>query len=398
MGSFNLTCALSHAPIGYCDDVQLLFLVSPKITKSSRSDEVQQIGNGSYHESYGLYQVLGGVSVPAKYEDCGEFVFDGTRTEKYILDLIQGIADKPVKNMKDVIARCADGEMYISAEPNCYKQYIVIMPMLNTIYQTLLEQKKYASGWDGQNKGGWRSIEDFKKKHFRENQPLYGDQLDITQHPNYQAQYESIQRIFPAWKHEKIHELVESLLVDNSSYLMLDKTPHFEYVYKELNPYFEIEKFSKMKLREDIPYEELCKEAIEVQYMSLVMDELGIEFKPSMINGQDKSTVPVQLWHKAVYSALINDSQNDDVLPCTFEVLCTNTLNLSDIISTQEDWWSNLVPPEVQDIIEEIRKNAGTQKRWIIPEVLAKEDSYRAAFAELGFEYHYGEVHFIVDC
>src|ERR1044071_4618706 len=74
MGSFNTTCAISHAPIRPNDKVRLFFLASQTGYSVDSRKSILSIGCQCY--PWDDFQVIGGISLEATYEDYNSYSFD----------------------------------------------------------------------------------------------------------------------------------------------------------------------------------------------------------------------------------------------------------------------------------------------------------------------------------
>ena len=75
MGSFNTTCAVSHSPIREGDKVRLFFLVSQP--SWYKFDPIHHsLNKGCQCYAWDDFQVIGGISLEAKYSDYNTYEFD----------------------------------------------------------------------------------------------------------------------------------------------------------------------------------------------------------------------------------------------------------------------------------------------------------------------------------
>lgn len=76
MGSFNTTCAISHAPIREGDKVRLFFLASESYRHSTEDAEQFSISKGCQCYPHDDFKVIGGVALEATYADYNNYEFD----------------------------------------------------------------------------------------------------------------------------------------------------------------------------------------------------------------------------------------------------------------------------------------------------------------------------------
>lgn len=88
MGSFNTTCAVSHASIRDGDKVRLFFLLSNQFSYNF-DPQRDSINKGGQCYPWDDFTIIGGVSIPATYVDYGSYDFDEKSIEAlYIHDFI----------------------------------------------------------------------------------------------------------------------------------------------------------------------------------------------------------------------------------------------------------------------------------------------------------------------
>lgn len=88
MGSFNTTCAVSHASIRDGDKVRLFFLLSNQFSYNF-DPQRDSINKGGQCYPWDDFTIIGGVSIPATYADYGSYDFDEKSIESlYIHDFI----------------------------------------------------------------------------------------------------------------------------------------------------------------------------------------------------------------------------------------------------------------------------------------------------------------------
>lgn len=76
MGSFNTTCAISHAPIREGDKVRLFFLASESYRHNTEDAEQFSISKGCQCYPHDDFKVIGGVALEATYADYNNYEFD----------------------------------------------------------------------------------------------------------------------------------------------------------------------------------------------------------------------------------------------------------------------------------------------------------------------------------
>lgn len=90
MGSFNTTCAISHAPIREGDKVRLFFLASESYRHDNESAEQFSISKGCQCYPHDDFKVIGGVALEATYADYNNYEFDEESIPaQFILSLIK---------------------------------------------------------------------------------------------------------------------------------------------------------------------------------------------------------------------------------------------------------------------------------------------------------------------
>lgn len=90
MGSFNTTCAISHAPIREGDKVRLFFLASESYRHDTEDAEQFSISKGCQCYPHDDFKVIGGVALEATYADYNNYEFDeDSIPAQFILDLIR---------------------------------------------------------------------------------------------------------------------------------------------------------------------------------------------------------------------------------------------------------------------------------------------------------------------
>ncbi|EBS4516468.1 hypothetical protein DQT32_03440 [Salmonella enterica subsp. enterica serovar Braenderup] len=90
MGSFNTTCAISHAPIREGDKVRLFFLASESYRHNTEDAEQFSISKGCQCYPHDDFKVIGGVALEATYADYNNYEFDeDSIPAQFILDAIR---------------------------------------------------------------------------------------------------------------------------------------------------------------------------------------------------------------------------------------------------------------------------------------------------------------------
>lgn len=91
MGSFNTTCAISHAPIREGDKVRLFFLASESYRHRTEEPEQFSISKGCQCYPHDDFKVIGGVALEATYADYNTYEFDeDSIPAQFILSAIRG--------------------------------------------------------------------------------------------------------------------------------------------------------------------------------------------------------------------------------------------------------------------------------------------------------------------
>lgn len=363
MGSFNTTCAISKSPIREGDKVRLFFLVSKAFFNPYFDPKRDSVYADAGCYSHDNFKVIGGISLPATYEDYNTYSFEDTVLSDYILDWIKNnyAENVPVKGVEynvyhdhmsvkvedldweKVQDMIHSGRLFTKGFGGNYP-FVTKMEVHESVYQVMLQDQSTIFVCDDSDDGYHYAPYNFDialaaalEKHKNTNNT---DELNKL----YEKNLVVFSDMFDGEdmsEEQKSEEVRKIAMTFSKMELELPSTENdfsHTFVQNQTNIVKEISRYAH---ENNIEYDEefVVREDAEGVFFNTVMERYHLMYAPHMTSGQDVELSADALFHQRIAGALnsIPNQWEDDYVNTEKFTKTWQEVNLSDIIAFIND-------------------------------------------------------------
>lgn len=386
MGSFNTTCAISHAPIREGDKVRLFFLASD--AHSYPVDLLRtSISKGCQCYVWDDFKVIGGISLEATYSDYNTYSFDeDSLFARYIRWIIRGNysmnvseegkeynpyhdhMDVPKEDLtwEKIFDMQHSGRLFLTGYGSGHLPFVGIMAIHESVYQIMLNESYEV--YTGYPEGvSWNSgyhpyktvnFESCLKEHLEED-----DEEKVREHAKYYADaFDHLVEEGKCTREEadvKVLEMARRMLESRSE-------NRVEYAFTRGSiPFAQMRDLFNANQDKDlggVTMEDIKAKAYEGMFFTWRMDAHNIMYRPHATSGQEHDLVADGIFWQKVGAAIgsIGSSWEEDEHIVTRKFSKSwQEITVSEIQERMNDWFEphEELYVEFQEKFDELMKD-----------------------------------------
>lgn len=406
MGSFNTTCAISHAPIRPNDKVRLFFLASQTGYSVDSRKSILSIGCQCY--PWDDFKVIGGISLEATYEDYNSYSFDEKSIfAQLILNQIKknysenvSIEGKEYNSSHDhmdvnvndldwekILHMIHSGRLYLKAFGHQASPAVGMMAIHESVYEIMMKETYEQYKVDNNDyKNAYYITVGFEDR-LKEDVEKYNAEIG-----------ENAWKEFYQYFEEEVQkgEMTEEDAIKQSKFMLkhrneFESDPYCRFAFQSASIIRELRTFSqkiaKLKNTEnalevnehsDI---DLIKKHTESIYFNERMMTHNFMYRPLMTSGQEYDLRDHGVFLKKVSDAILTISspaEEDEYLATKKFSKQWQEINLSEILERLEGWYNKEDLKEQIDLLKPIFENLSLGEKLIIDSSEIRNEKYKS--------------------